>query len=177
MSAEQPSKMAQEPDYSATIKRIIDVLRRDDWLSKTVDEFREGDLPEKDFSTSLPAVYAALAPRPQAVRQSIGPADSPSDLPSQWIGIDYHIVALAGGASAYEAQTLAYSIHHRIMIVLSGNTQLRDSDGGDPLCGAMEFNSVPRLMSNVGTVLEGITLIVRAYNYRVGPALVPPAAP
>ena len=53
------------------------------------------------------------------------------------------------------------------------NTQLRDAEGGDPLCGTLELSAVPRLVQNVGTVLEGITTIVRTFNYRMGPTLPP----
>ncbi len=172
--AAEISRMRQEPDYARTISRIISVLRADKTLEGMVNEWREGDLPERHRAVALPAVYAALAPRPQAVRMSIGSADTPSDLPAQQIGTDYHIVALAGGATALEAQTLAYSIHRRILLVIGSNLQLRDGEGGDPLCGTMEMNSVPRMGAQVGTVLEGITLIVRAYNYRVGPTIAPP---
>ena len=49
--------------------------------------------------------------------------------------------------------------------------QLRDAGGKDPLCGTLELAAVPRLTERVGTVLEGMTTIVRAFNYRTGPTL------
>ncbi len=173
-SADTVPRLGQEPDYPYAIKRIISVLRADDVLSNMVANWEEGDLPEKYRAVALPSVRAVLAPRPQSVRQSIGPAVSPSDLPSQWIGTDYHIIIVAGGATALEAQTSSYNIERRIRQVLGANVQLRDSEGEDPICGTLELNSVSRLVSQTGTTLDSITVIVRTHAYRVGPT-VPPA--
>ena len=160
------SRASQEPDYSRTVKRLVAVLRADPVMDKMVNYWREGDMPERHRAAALPAVYVAAAPRPQSVRRPIGSAPSVSDLPAEQIGADYHVVALAGGASPSEAQVKVFDIGYRVRLVLGANVQLRDEDGEDPLCGTLELVAVPRLMEKIGDVLEGIATIVRTHNYR-----------
>lgn len=175
MSEEQSDETfrpGMEPDYNLLLERTLKLLQGHRGLSQEVNEWRVGDLPETTLATDYPAVYVAMSRRPQAGRTMIGAAGTPDQSPAQHIVTEMYVVCLATGADAAEAQLALYKIVAMVKSVLLTNNRLAD-DGSDPLCGMLEITEVPRVGANVGTPLEGMTVMVRVHNYRYDPASTP----
>ena len=153
-----------EPSYEAVIARILDILEHDDKLSKKVKEFRFGELPEEHFATALPACYVTTAIRPEVTRAFAGPASSHLVFPTQRIVSEFWIILIDTKSTAETAQKSVYSLRDDVIRILSGNIQLR-KDGADPMCAAIEIDSIGRLTKQRGKILDGLTVMVRTVQY------------
>lgn len=167
MSAEALDPVRQAVDYTAIIERIKDILSADGMLNKMVAEWRKGDRPERTMAQMLPCVYVSPADRPQSSVRMIGPASSISALPSQHITTDMLVVVLAKESEPWLSQKAVYSIVNRIQQVLALNVQLRRPTTvfDDPLCQTLEIDSIPRLTTNKGQPIEGMTVMLRLHHH------------
>ena len=158
--------LEQTVDHAAVIERISSILRADTYLNKEIAEWRLGDVPERTMAKAFPCIYVTTADRPQSSRRMIGPAASVSALPSQSVTTDLLVTILSNTGDAWATQRQIYDIQRRIDAILARNVQLRRprAQFDDPLCQTLEIDSIPRLTSNRGQLLDGLTVMLRLYN-------------
>ena len=175
------TEIEQAVNYGALIDRVFEILQKDPMLRGTISEWRRGDLPERTMATSFPCLYITTADRPQAARRMIGPSTSPSTFPSNAIASDLTITILANTGEAWTNQKQLYDVAARIDGVLALNNQLRrpTQQYDDPLAAAIEIDSIPRLTTNRGQMIDGISILLRVHSHiiRQPPPPPPPDEP
>ena len=157
----------QAVNYERIIDRIATILSQDPVLANEVAEWRKGDRPERTMADAMPCVYVTTADRPQSSVSMIGPASSISALPSQHITTDILVTILARAADPWTTQRQLYTIVERIQGVLSLNVQLRRPHQAfdDPLCQALEIDSIPRMTEQRGRPIDGFTVMLRLHHH------------
>lgn len=171
MSAVEPvDPVSQAVDYAALIERISAILMADTHLYKTVAEWRQGDIAERTMASAFPCIYVTTADRPQAMRRVIGPAASVSSLPSEHVASDILVTVLSNtGDGPWSNQREIYEIVRRVQSALSRNVQLRRprAQFDDPLCQTLEIDSIPRLTTNRGQMIDGMTVLVKVHSHLI----------
>ena len=161
-----PFRPGMEQDYNLLLTRILAILKENAALVQLVREWRVGEYPDPSLATEYPAVYVAMSRRPQAARTSMAAAGSVDSPAGHHIETEAYVVCLATGADAASAQIAAYNLTAQVRNTLLRNNRLA-LDGSDPLCGMLEVSETPRMVPQIGTPLEGTTIIDRVHNYRL----------
>ena len=173
--------MGGEPDYAATVQRILDILQADDQFSSKISEFRFGELPEEHNANGYPACYVTTSTNPEISREALT-STTPGKMPGQKIVTEYWIVCVASRPTSAETQKQLYELKDDIYRILEGNTQLRKKEvtdeeeeeeeeeeqqiGQDPLCAFLVLYTQGRLTKQRGSVVDGLTVRVRCTTAR-----------
>ena len=153
-----------ELDYAEVIDRIIELLKENEDFNKEIAEFRFGELPEEEFANEYPACYVTTSTKPEISREIAGPAVGTGYMPQEKIVTEFWIVIVTDTALAENTQRNLYRIKNKAIKVFETNTQLRDRQGLDPLCSAMDIYSINRLTSQRGQTVDGVTVALRVYT-------------
>ena len=171
--------MSYQPNYTDTIQRILDILRDDTELKGLIAEWRFGELPEEYNANSYPACYVTTSQRPELSRRKLGPSPALGKMPPQEIITEYWIVLVSSKATPADVQSEVYELTHKVTKILADNMQFRrarrlakpDEEGDpdeqiDPKCASIEIDSIRRLTSQRGQMVDGMTVIIHAKTYR-----------
>jgi len=155
------------PSVVRVARRVLDVLERDEALKARMGKggvFRFGGLASPTMTIStLPLIHvSAAAPSYMRSRRPVGGSVGTGVAPREIITYVIHAVCVnrpqAGKASYAQSET--QDLADLAILALKRNPWLRDADGEDPLAHTLEVDSQLRNMSDVGTEIEAVTVIV-----------------
>lgn len=170
-----------EPDYAATVQRILDLLRDNGDFAAKIAEFRFGELPEEHEVENTPACYVTTSTNPEVSRTTVASSEF-NRLPRQKITSEYWVVLVGQAATPAGVQKRLYELRNMVIDILAANVQLRrarglaapdtvdtdtpDTDLIDRQCDTLTINSIRRLTRQRGRNVDGLTVIVQTVNYK-----------
>ena len=165
-------------DHAATIRRILDILQADSGLSRTVKEWRFGELPEQTQAHRYPCVYVTTAMSPQVSRRPMTTAHRNARTglvaaPNELVTTEYWaVVVSAPGMTPAKAMEQALAIASDITRVMLADQHLQlpvSTSASDavnavrvtPYSMYTTVSSQPRLTMMQGRMVQSITVMIR----------------